>query len=84
MLIVLPVAFLVLAFRDLDNQFDHLRNALIEASGNVEDSGRFADTAQSFHLTDQVERLLDTVDPVEGGVSEATSLASARSSSSPC
>jgi predicted PurR-regulated permease PerM len=76
-LILLPVTLMVLAFRDLSQQFDHLRSALIEASRNVEASGRFSDLAQRFHLTDQVRRLLDTIDPTGGGVGQATSLASA-------
>jgi predicted PurR-regulated permease PerM len=76
-LILLPATLMVLAFRDLSQQFDHLRVALLEASTNVEASGRFSDLAQRFHLTDQVQRLLDTVDPTGGGVGQATSLASA-------
>jgi predicted PurR-regulated permease PerM len=76
-LILLPATLLVLAFRDLSQQFDRLRAALLEASGNVEASGRFSDLAQRFHLTEQVQRLLDTVDPTGGSVGQATSLASA-------
>jgi predicted PurR-regulated permease PerM len=76
-LILLPATLMVLAFRDLSDQFDRLRSALVEASGNVEASGRFSDLAQRFHLTEQVQRLLDTVDPTGGGVGQATSLASA-------
>jgi predicted PurR-regulated permease PerM len=76
-LILLPATLMVLAFRDLSDQFDHLRASLVEASGNVEASGRFSDLAQRFHLTEQVQRLLDTVDPTGGGVGQATSLASA-------
>jgi predicted PurR-regulated permease PerM len=76
-LILLPATLMVLAFRDLSQQFDNLRVALLEASNNVEASGRFSDLAQRFHLTDQVRRLLETVDPTSGGVGQATSLASA-------
>lgn len=76
-LILLPATLMVLAFRDLSQQFDNLRVALLEASGNVEASGRFSDLAQRFHLTEQVRRLLDTVDPTGGGVGQATSLVSA-------
>ncbi len=77
MLIVAPVAFLLVSFRDLSDQFEHLRSRLVEASQNVEAAGRFSDPAQRFHLTDQVKRLLDALDPAGGGVSKATSLASA-------
>jgi len=76
-LVLLPATLMVLAFRDLSDQFDRLRSALVEASRNVEASGRFADLAQRFHLTEQVQRLLDTADPTGGGVGQATSLASA-------
>lgn len=76
-LILLPVTLTALAFRDLSQQFDRLRRALIQASENVENGDRFADLAQRFHLTDQVRRLLDTIDPTSGSVSQATSLASA-------
>lgn len=76
-LVAAPAALMVMAFRDLSQQFDHLRAALLEASQNVEEGGRFSDLAQRFHLTEQVQRLLDTVDPTGGGVGQATSLASA-------
>jgi predicted PurR-regulated permease PerM len=76
-LILVPVTLMVLAFRDLSQQFDNLRVALLEASANVEESGRFSDLAQRFHLTEQVQRLLDTADPTGGSVGQATSLASA-------
>jgi predicted PurR-regulated permease PerM len=77
LLIGVPVTLAALAFRDLSQQFDHLRAALVEASKNVEASGRFSDLAQRFHLTDQVDRLLERVDPTEGSVGQATSLVSA-------
>lgn len=76
-LIVAPVAFLLLAFRDLSDRYDHLRSMLVEASQNVERSGRFSDAAQRFHLTDQVQRLLETLDPTSNAVGKATSFASA-------
>jgi len=77
MLIVAPVAFMILAFRDLSDQLDHLKRVLVDAAQNVEKSGRFSEAARKFHLTDQVKRLLEGMNPVHGGVGQATSLLSA-------
>lgn len=78
LLIVAPFALVLASAHDVDQQFDRLRDSLLEASANVEASSEFGDVARRVQLSEQVEDLLDAVEPTTtGGVTGTASLLAA-------